>query len=184
MILSASEKKKLARRSNVKGKSFQRKVARALSIWFFNDPEKLKATPRSGGYRNQLVGDVTCLDSPQEFPFHVECKNAEGGRTKWNLQDFLREKSILEVWWRQTSSDSALTEKIPLLVFTRNYEDVYVAMLSSLFEKIEINTPNNHPSPPKYLKVVSSFSLVIFRFSDFLSWCPPDLFFFEKEEEL
>lgn len=63
-----------------KGNSFERKVAKELSLWMFNDKDVLRRHPDSGASKQCWTGDVIPLKQLPEiwkgkFPFHIECKS-------------------------------------------------------------------------------------------------------------
>jgi len=181
-MLTPEERRKKARGANRKGKGFQRKVAKIFSMWFYGgNDSKLKSTPRSGGYRNKLVGDINNLDNPDEFPLHIECKNVEGGQSKWDLQDLLRPKSLIEQWWHQTIDDARISSKIPALVFTRSYEKIYIAITKYTYESVrtffthDVQTPRHGIFNIDALASCEHFldALVVFELDSFLCWCSP-----------
>jgi hypothetical protein len=104
--------------SKDKGSAFERKVAKILSEAF---GVELVRTPMSGGWgRLETKGDLVTRD---DFPYHVECKKREG----WNIDCLLSGKGTkeLENWWNQTT-EQCPADKVPLLVFSKNFSPIYV----------------------------------------------------------
>ena len=104
--------------SKDKGSAFERKIAKILSEAF---GVELVRTPMSGGWgRLETKGDLVTRD---DFPYHVECKKREG----WTLDCLLSGKGDkkLEGWWAQTK-EQCPENKIPLLVFSKNFAPTYV----------------------------------------------------------
>ena len=86
---------------------------------------KWSRVPLSGGWANRAefhtCGDV--ITTLPDFPFTVECKNAEG----WHLEQLLTnpETCLIARWWQQTCAEAAEAGKKPLLVFTRNFQPLF-----------------------------------------------------------
>lgn len=86
--------------------------------------------PLSGGWANRrdfsTCGDV--ITTLHDFPFTIECKNAEG----WHLEQLLThpETCLIARWWQQTCAEAAEAGKKPMLVFTRNFQPLFVAVRS------------------------------------------------------
>lgn len=103
-----------------KGSSYERKIAKLLSNWFYGDDDSLVRAPRSGG--GSWKGDI--VKNPEKenilFNFCIECKNEEG----WKLEQLFNqdcEKSMIMKFWYQTIKQCP-EDKIPLLIFTRNFQ--------------------------------------------------------------
>lgn len=113
----------MSKKSRDKGNRGENKVAKLFAGWWGSD---FTRTPSSGGFRTQkfrddwnAAGDIVTPD--ESFPFCVEVKNAEG----WHLEQLLTSPECLLVkWWRQAVEESP-EDKIPLLVFTRNYQPFF-----------------------------------------------------------
>lgn len=101
--------------SQQKGKRFEREIAKRLSKSFDLD---VKRTPQSGGM--SFKGDIIALKGILS-EFHWECKNQES----------------LNIWkaFKQSKSDCRIG-KIPTVVFTKNFEDQYIALRFDDFENI------------------------------------------------
>ena len=121
--------------SRSKGNRGEYAVRDILSKWW---GVPFRRTPSSGAYgtihqQGSLVGDVVC-DDPA-FPFVVEVKNQES----WSMEHFLTaDKSKVWKWWAQAVDQAMASDKIPLLVFTRNRQPLFCA-----FPSMEMPVPLN-----------------------------------------
>jgi Holliday junction resolvase len=94
--------------ANQKGKRFELKIAKDLAKKFDSN---IRRTPNSGGL--SIKGDImTTTGILSEYSW--ECKNQE----KLNIWKALE----------QSQGDARGTLKIPLVVFTKNFENDYVAL--------------------------------------------------------
>jgi hypothetical protein len=114
----------VAKDGRTKGANFERKVAKILSEW---SGMQLRRTPLSGGWARanpEVSGDVVCVEPGKIFPLHIECKNSEA----WSWEQVWHGKGpVLNAWWDQTV-DTCPKGKIPILVFSKAYHDVYVVL--------------------------------------------------------
>ncbi|AGI11456.1 hypothetical protein LP125_131 [Listeria phage LP-125] len=112
------------RGSQVKGSKFERETAKALSVWW---GATFNRTPGSGGLKwaeeNNVGGDIVAPPSAG-FPFIVECKKHEG----WTLDNVFLNTGEPKSWWKQVVSDATRTNKIPLLMFSRNRAKSFVML--------------------------------------------------------
>jgi hypothetical protein len=112
----------MKKNSRAKGNSFELQVAKAFSQHFGC---KFRRTPLSGGWseKAETKGDIVCVDR-DDFPYCVECKNAEG----WHLESLFTDKhEWFDAWWLQVTSECP-EGKVPLLVFTRNFCPAFAAV--------------------------------------------------------
>ena len=93
--------------ANKKGKRFELQVAKYLSNMFNS---KISRTPNSGGL--SLKGDIMATQGILS-EFNWECKNQE----KLNIWKALE----------QSANDCLGSHKQPLVVFTKNFENDYLA---------------------------------------------------------
>jgi len=94
--------------ANQKGKRFELKIAKDLSKKFNSN---IRRTPNSGGL--SIKGDIMATQGILS-EYNWECKNQE----KLNI-------------WRaleQSKNDTIGSLKTPLVVFTKNFEDDYIAL--------------------------------------------------------
>lgn len=105
-----------------KGANFELRVAK-----LFSDALKIKLrrTPMSGGWSHdnpEVTGDLVCVEGT--FPYCVECKCAE----VWNLATlFAGNHKWFDNWWAQLMRECPAS-KVPLLVFSRARQPIFVAM--------------------------------------------------------
>jgi Holliday junction resolvase len=118
--------------SQNKGKNFERLIAKKLTETLGIE---FKRTPQSGasplGQDWQLLGDIVTKDSNWEYC--IELKKQEG----WEFKDFFNKKSKIYKWWEQAEEQATKISKIPVLIFSKNYDDIYVMMKIKDFENIK-----------------------------------------------
>ena len=87
---------------------------------------KWSRVPLSGGWANRAefhtCGDV--ITTLPDFPFTIEVKCVEG----WHLEQLLASPDQCPIagWWRQACHQANEAVKKPLLVFTRNFQPLFV----------------------------------------------------------
>jgi len=129
-VIKKRTRSQIGKSSHDKGDGFEFKVARMLSeILFPYEEKRIKKTPRSGGFdKRMLCGDLMdVLDV--DFPFAFELKNQE----VWSFDSIFAGKcTAFWKYWDQATDDvktwnlSNKTSKIPMLIFTRNYNPEYI----------------------------------------------------------
>lgn len=110
-----------------KGNDYERKIAKLFTEWW---GEPFYRTPNSGGLGWQgkkIAGD---LITPDNFPFVVECKKEEN----WNFEQIIEGRGIFYKWWEQVIRDAKKVEKLPLLVFSKNHSNDYIALYKKIYE--------------------------------------------------
>ena len=94
------------------------------------------------------------------------CKNQES----WTFDNVLTAKSPLYDFWEQCAEEAKLTGKFPLLVFTKNYNSMYVAVdydtLTYWNSKLSINKDENLN---QLIIIKDQYTLVIWLLEDFLN---------------
>ena len=176
-----------------KGPSFERDCCRLLSLWITNGKRddvlwrnRVRITSKTKHAEYQL-GDVTAahaLGIPFISVFNVELKTGysktrKGKRTKnipWDLLDLIdgKDKTFLN-FWEQTYRDACISQRIPLLIFKRDYHEPAVAIRS-----MDINRFESYLGFPKYkhrLVLISKDeweSIELFNFEEFFDWLHPD----------
>ena len=99
-----------------KGNGFERKIAKELSIWMFNDENVLKRTPSSGADKCILCGDIMPMKQMdtswhQTFPFLIECKTGYDSRCPsfWSYD-------ILTEWIKKLHTESKVNNQNLILL--------------------------------------------------------------------
>lgn len=70
-----------------------------------------------------MVGDIVApLEA--DFPFVVECKNRE----EWTIENLFLNNKDVKNWWAQVVGDSLESNKVPMLVYTRNRAKTFVTL--------------------------------------------------------
>jgi hypothetical protein len=116
-----------------KGNSAERKIARLLSVWYYDDPDVLIRAPSSGTLGTLRQGAVPCGDilqvgcPDQPFPYSVEVKHR--AQPVW-ASDLLQPTSSHPFWqgWRQAERDAASRQLVPVLIYIGNYRPPLVAV--------------------------------------------------------
>lgn len=145
-----------------KGNDHERKVAKLLSEW---SGQKFMRTPMSGAIHNfkdkRVVSDIVAPLSLGDWPFSIECKKVENS---WEFNAFIEGTSqTLKEHWKQCVDDSEREELVPMLVFTKNYRDIYVMITKDTFCQLEIE-------PVSYINLIyKEQDLVIMKFNELLS---------------
>jgi hypothetical protein len=115
-----------------KGGSYERKLARSLSAWWYGDPGYLWRRPGSGHRVNmphRHTGDIvpmSDLPAPDRWPFHVEAKCYAKKRLKLDMALWPKRNPIGRIWRK------AVAEKrkglVPLLILKANNTDPVAVM--------------------------------------------------------
>jgi len=110
-----------------KGKAYERKIAKKLSL-FFDVP--FKRVPMSGGFQkhqnvneSRFRGDIFTEDSDwnKRFGYVIECKKRAKKITLQEYLEFLTlRKGILAKWYRQAMYEVKGTEKEFWIIFGSN----------------------------------------------------------------
>ena len=144
-----------------KGSRLERTVAKLLSEW---SGYKFIRTPMSGAIHNfkdkRVVSDITAPLSIGDWPFSIECKNTENN---WELNTYIEGTAVFWKQWEQCLADSQREDLKPMLVFSKNYRDIFVAVTEIDFLQMGLDVPN------KVVIHALGKHLVVFKFKDFLS---------------
>ncbi len=160
----------MSSKSKQKGKSFENKVAKMICKIFEIDNKYIKRSG-SSGVRLDEHGDID-INHPkieQQFPFVIECKKNE----KWKFNDLLGigtvNKSNIFLDFISQSITEIYNDKYGLIVFSKNYEDVYGLFYSDnttknneMFETILQLLEN------KMISHIGEYKILVFRFEEFL----------------
>ena len=144
-----------------KGNNFERKVAKLLSEW---SGVKFMRTPSSGAIHNfkdkRVVSDIVPPLSLGEFPFSIECKCVE---CSWEFSAIIENTSQnLRDHWSQAVDDANRENLRPMLIFSKNFRDIFIAIRKCDYDIMSLNITN----------CIFSYSedrdtLVIFKMKDF-----------------
>lgn len=138
----------MAINSRQKGANFELEVADILSKWWGG---KIRRVPLSGGHsKMSSSGDILPVDENRHlWPFSVECKKTAG----WDFSDLLKipkaDQDTLIAFWRQCTEDcdvynhnNTKRPRIPILIFSANFQPVYAMLNLEDFEKICSTLPD------------------------------------------
>ena len=191
-----------------KGENFERDQCRFLSLWWTEGKHsdvfwrsRVRATRKTPNAKHQL-GDIKS-DSPEGEGlmkvFSIELKTGysvgKKGKTvknvPWDLLDLidyrkgsedLEKKQIIK-FWRQTVTDAEISERIPLLIFKRDFHVPVVCIQSSLMDTLENyqgaykkGCLEFYPEFEDFEKFVSEEKnlLVFCRAKSFFEWLNPE----------
>jgi len=124
-----------------KGTGFELTVAKqfAKDLGGFNQQRYLPRAPESGA-RVQWKGDIVATDKLAAiWPFLIECKKQEG----WTLEGLFKRdsKHIAKEWFAKAVEQAKESyDKIPILVFARNYQPWLVAFPITLESEMNYST--------------------------------------------
>ena len=148
--------------SKQKGSEFELKVAKLLTKW---SGEQFHRTPMSGALHwandNRVVSDIVPPQSLVDagWPYSIECKKVE---TSWEISSYIEGTAVFWKHWKQCYEDSQREHMVPLLVFNKNYRDIYVAMTTEVYVQLGIKVENTI-----YLEC-QGWNLTILRLNDLL----------------
>lgn len=157
----------MVKNAKAKGNTFELTVAKMLTEWA---GVKFMRTPMSGAIHNfndkRVISDIVAPLSIGNFPFSIECKNQE---VPWDFDFILTGTSTIWKFWRQASEDAQSEQLEPLLVFKKNFRQVYVAMRTDAF--ILLFKDKNKPV---HVSVTHTEEVTILNLEDLLSQCTLD----------
>lgn len=146
------------RKSKDKGADFERLVAKMFANVY---GMLFRRTPLSGGWAKDAdvaAGDLVCVDDP-DFGYCVECKKEEG----WCLESLFTDKHAwFDAWWKQLVEECP-EDKEPLLVFSRNYMPIFVAVRSAAIYGFSFQFLFLHHESEEQ-------AIVVALLEDFLEW--------------
>lgn len=141
-----------------KGEGFERDTCRLLSLWWTDgkDDDRLwrNRTRRTSKTKNaeRQLGDIIATH-PNSIPlihyFNIELKigysiTRKGKRTKnipWDVLDIIDgrgKENIFYSFWDQVLTDSIISNRIPLLIFKRDFHTPVAAMYIKDLKTIEL----------------------------------------------
>lgn len=152
--MSDEKKKKVATKSKSKGSSFEREVAKDLSIWIYGAPSILRRHPTSGAEKDFGQGADISLFQPgyDPFTFFVELKrgykpdifNARKQILEWYYTSKEKNKKNYPIWiiWKLLSrgtifaSDKKLKKIKELFIIENLYVYDFKEVLEQNFKEI------------------------------------------------
>lgn len=174
------------RNSKAKGGSYERKVARLLGIYFYNDADALwrgdsgtRATLHHAkkSKHNLVPGDIIpALPISVDFPIAVECKDD----LRWTFDSLLKPvRSWLLEWWLKHSKQCAKSGHVPWLVFKKNHHPTYVMMYQVDVHPELRRSVKAYGSPALTYRGLAQGTVMIFQFqhvqacvwgAEYLTW--------------
>ncbi len=118
------------------GNAFERKMAKELSIWMFDDPHTLKREPTSGATKDVYIGDIYPMKQMDWncWPFQIETKY---GYT--NQSPTLINYKIIEKWFLKAHLESKEHDTQKIILLITNFKDRKGIMLICNCELYSIN---------------------------------------------
>ena len=185
-IIDKHEKKANQARSNrKKGKRGEAIIGKILSTWWRSEESFLHSQSSGAGNRFGAAGDIS---TPLNFPFVIEVKNSEA----WTLSNILThfksrtnkpnrkiQPNTFWSYWEQVlkatedynvkaKQNNRITKR-PMLLFTKNYEEIFVMIPVLPFLDLNLKIPKNRISlNNEYI------SYYIFILEEFLELNPPE----------
>ena len=166
--ISSSCRSKSGKKAKRKGSSYERILCKAFSdVW----GGKFFRTPMSGGsqlkHDYNLAGDISTPD--ETFPYHVEAKNQEALKGFHTI--FTSDKCPVWKWWNQCTTECP-EDKVPLLVFTKNYMPSMVMVYYDyglVLERLEdlAEEPVTSSSFREFIRVKDCVLMTLTRFLSF-----------------
>lgn len=127
--------------SKAKGNKHEREVAKLLSEW---SGKEWHRTPMSGALHwkgdKRVISDIV-PPADLDFPFSIECKNVQ---YPWEFNTILEGTSTFWKHWEQCYMDAEREDLFPMLVFTKNYRETFVAIRQTEFDTLLKNTEKAH----------------------------------------
>lgn len=177
-----------------KGSSFERDTCRALSLWWTHGQRddvfwrnRTRVTSKTPNRERQL-GDMTATHT-SGLPF-IEVFNAElkigYSKTKagkkhrvipWDLLDLIDGKGRTFIgFWEQTLEDAVVSNRIPMLIFKRDYHTPVVCLFHTDVEKLEDlnNDCMIYPYLSATLGLIYTETIDLYSFDKFFEWLRPE----------
>lgn len=148
----------MAKKSTAKGARFEREIVRIFRQHWGVEFER---TPQSGGWgRFRTKGDLVANPEVHpDWPFYVEVKKQE----RWELS--LQIPDLLEGWWDKSVDQAGEENRIPLLIFSKNFAPKYIRFLPEHlgFAHLDFRCRHTH------LTAIDGSVIMVLR--DFFSMC-------------
>jgi hypothetical protein len=152
-----------------KGTSFELTVAKQIAkdLGGFDQQRYLPRAPESGA-RIQWKGDIVATDKLASiWPFLIECKKQEG----WDFEGLMKRdnKSIIKEWYTKACEQAKDSyNKIPLLIFARNYQPWFIAFPTTLFTQRMLSANISYLTFKAVLSDETRQLACIFTYTDFV----------------
>jgi len=182
-----------------KGADNERNFCRYLSLWWTDgkDPDvfwrkRTRLTSRKGREVKYQLGDIVAEKSEGDSlirVFNIELKtgyskNKKGKSFKnvpWDLLDLIDyqksssdlSKKQINVFWSQTLRDSKISERIPLLVFKRDYHQEVVCIRDEDLKDIESLNGQFQKMTLAIIPPVEDV-LILLQMKEFFEWLSPE----------
>jgi hypothetical protein len=179
-----------------KGSSFEREIARILSLWWSNQERDdiFGRTMSSGAWGTQRAksgkrtfgqyGDLQALD-PIGQPFiSMCCAELKVGYGSWDVLDALdrltkTKPQTFELFLKQVVEETSKSDsKYPILIFKRDRKETMLTMPLALFTHI-VDVCGNPDKSMKGMRVLLpefDYSWFVIRLDEFTSWVTPEAF--------
>jgi hypothetical protein len=166
--VSGSARSKAGKKAKRKGSTFERALCKSFSNFWGS---KFFRTPMSGGsqlkHDYNLAGDISTPD--EDFPYHVEAKNQQALKGFYTI--FTSSKCPVWKWWGQCTTECP-KDKVPLLVFTKNYMPPFVCvpyLYGNLLEGIsaDLGKGDIHNMSNEFIRVRGCIMMTLKRFLTF-----------------
>jgi len=111
------------------GNRGERKIAKELSLWIWNDPHILKKEVTSGAVKTVYFGDIYPIKETgwgEIFPFYFEIKWGYENHTP-TLLNF----SIIEKWWYKCVKESEQSNGQEIILLIMNFKGRKGILLST-----------------------------------------------------
>jgi len=162
----SSNRSKAGKKAKRKGSSYERTLCKSFSNFW---GAKFFRTPMSGGsqlkHDYNLAGDISTPD--ETFPYHVEAKNQEALKGFHTI--FTSAKCPVWKWWQQCTTECP-RNKIPALVFTKNFMPSFVMvpyLYASILEAVaaeDVGAADIHNSFKEFIRVRDCVVMTLKRF--------------------
>jgi len=175
-----------------KGSAFERKTAREISLWLSKGESsdwvwknRVKKSKMSPEKRYQL-GDLSAVHTGAVFFFELfslelkigysqKTDRAFKGYLPWDILDNIdvrnSKNNYLPIFWEQCERDAVLSERIPMLIFQRDYRVPVVCMYFS--DALKVWEEQLERIPDWCMCGFDGKTLVMYRMNIFFNVCSP-----------
>jgi len=158
----------------VKGHTFENKVAKILTGW---SKVSWKRVPASGGWGSKDIasGDIFCAAEFDKklsiiMPVSIELKKTQA----WGFAHFFKDTDSSPVgsWWAQSTEDAKKSKKVPIVIFSKNYQPIFIMMATVTLDKLGVVAAERDAWKrfPQINCLVKGEAITVIKLEDFLSW--------------